>query len=289
MTGRWIRWSAATLVLLLAAPAWAQTADGVGRGTDDDEEPLSAEDAAQAAQDLISLAEYERKFYQVGLRMWPIFPPRFVLDAFFSRHTNPWGTGDNGDRTLNFAYGAEFTTRIPEKYDLVISLDWANLRTPDGWWLEDGDSVADANWTENTISLLTADVGFHWLTPLDRLETLQLYYGIGLGASIVLGEFNKYDVDTDACGNMVTADDRNSRNTSMLDACFDDDGNPTHTGLRETESKVPPVLPSLSGVIGLRYLIADRVSIALEGGLKAPFFYGGLEIGYFWETAPPDR
>lgn len=272
---RKIRTNLSALVLALVVPvsAFAQTVDGVGNGAASDRE-VSAEDTAE---DILALSDYERKFYQLALRSWAIGTPGFLIGAFFDEHTGHWQDGVH-----NFAYGIEFTTRVPEKYDLVVSLDWANLRTPDGYWLEDGDVIADADWGENELSLLTADVSFHWLTNLDKRDTWQLYYGIGLGASLVLGEFRKYSLDTAECL-LETVEQRNSRDTSLLDGCYDDQGNPTILDDYDLQS-VPPVLPSIAATLGLRYLIADRVSVALEGGFKGLYFYGGLELGYFWES-----
>lgn len=262
-------------LLVAASPARAQTADGVGEPG----APRGDVDAEQAVEDVLSLADYERKFFQIAARTWAIGTPGFVIGAFFDEHTGHWQGGVH-----NFAYGLEFTTRIPERYDVVVSLDWANIRTPDGYWLENDDPIADADWGENDLSLLTADVAFHWLSELGNKRVWQAYYGVGLGASIVLGEFRKYSLDTAACG-LATVEQRNSRDTRLLDDCYDPQGNPTIIGDHELQN-VPPVLPSISATLGLRYLIEDTVSVSLEGGFKGLYFYGGLEVGYFWESLP---
>jgi hypothetical protein len=277
-----------TTLLLVAASgssAFAQTADGVGAEPNAAERALSAEEIREQAEAVAALQDYEPKFYQLSLRTWMIYTPPAFLDGQFSLHTNMWEDG-----VVNLSYGAEFTTRIPEKYDLVVSVDWANLRTADGWWVEDGDDIGDATWTESNLSLLNADVAFHWLTNLNRAQTFQMYYGLGLGLAFVLGEFAKYNVDTDGCTNPETGerwstDDRNTRQNGLLRGCFDENGNPSRVSDRELQN-IPPVLPAVSATLGFRGLIADRVSIALEGGFKTLYFYGGLEVGYFWGTRP---
>lgn len=266
--------------LALAAPgsANAQTADGVGDSEPRAERPERS--AEESAEDILSLSEYERRWYQLTLRMWGLRTPGFALNGFFDLHEDHWTEG-----TRNFAYGLEFARRTPDKYDLVVSLDWSNLATPDGYWLEDGDPIADADWAENNISLLTADVGVHWFTNLDRQDTWQLYYGVGIGLSIVLGEFRKFDLDTLECG-LVLPEQRSSRDTSLIDGCYDANGDPTIDESRSQLESIPPVLPSLSATLGLRHLIADRVSVGLEGGFRGVYFYGGLEVGFFWEATP---
>lgn len=272
------------LLIALAAPAAAQTADGVG-SEENERQPLTAEQLREQAESIQDLQDYEQKFYQVSLRTWMIYTPSVFLDGRFQIHTNMWEDG-----VVNLSYGAEFTTRIPDKYDLVVSVDWANLRTADGWWLEDGDDLGDATWTESNLSLLNADVAFHWLTNLNRAETLQIYYGLGLGLAFVLGEFGKYNVDSSGCVDPQTGeawgpDERRSNRGALLDGCFDDNGNPSRVSERELQN-IPPVLPALSATLGFRGLIADRISLGIEGGFKSLYFYGGLELGYFWGTNP---
>lgn len=271
-------------LLLVSQPAWTQTADGVGVDEPEDGTAPSLMDVDAAAEAIEELQDYEQRFYQLSLRSWAIYTPSFFLDGRFERHTNMWEDG-----VRNFAYGLEFTTRIPEKYDLVVSVDWANLRTADGLWVEDGDPNSDANWTESNVSLLTADVGFHWLSNLNRAQTLQVYYGLGLGAAIKLGAFTKYRVDTSGCIDPNTGnpnwdfDLRQSEDRSLLDNCFDDAGNPIIRA-ESTEETLPPLLPAISATLGFRGLIGDRVSLGVETGFKTLYFYGGLELGYFWGT-----
>ena len=267
---------ACAAALCTSAPAFAQTADGVSGAR-----PVSTDvrDAAEEAEDLLALAEYQPRSYQLSLRAWGVKIPKFALGLFFDLHENQWTEG-----TRNFAYGIEFARRTPDKYDLVLALDWANMSTPDGFWLEGDDPVADADWGENNLSIITADVGVHWFTNLDKRDRWQLYYGVGIGLSIVLGEFRKYDLDTAACG-LATAEQRNSNDISLLEGCYDANGDPTILSDFTPES-IPPVLPSLTATLGLRHIIADRVAVSLEGGLRGFFFYGGLSVGYVWDASP---
>ena len=272
--------SALATACLLPVPALAQTtADGIGAnpGT---EEPTEV-DAVADAEDLLDLAEYEHRFYQVSGRVWGIMVPDALIDAFFDAHTNMWTEG-----VKNFSYGLEFATRMPDRYDLVLSLDWANLRTPDGFWLEDGDPVRDAEYADNHLSALTIDTSFHWHNRLDRIGNVQLYYGLGLGLLAFLGDFTKQDVDSQLCE--FTDEDRASSDVSLLNRCFDENGEP-YTVTRVEDQNIPPVLPSVSATLGLRFLLADTVALSVEGGWKSIYAYGGIELGYFWEVRPRAR
>lgn len=266
-------------VLLLASAAWGQTVDGVGDRTRAEEQ--SAEEAADDIEDLIELYEYQPRMYQLAVRTWFVKTPSFLLDAFFSRHTDHWTEG-----VTNLAYGLEFTTRIPDKFDVVTAVDWTNIRTPDGFWLEDGDPVRDADFTSSNLSLLTVDVGLNWFTPLGRREDWNIYYGFGLGMAIRLGQFNKYDIDTQGCG-WDTPELRASSDPSLLDQCVADaeaNGEPLpyFVETETQEDRILPVLPAVSGTLGLRYLISDNWQVSIEGGLKSIYFFSGLEVGYYW-------
>jgi hypothetical protein len=254
-----------------AVPALAQTSDGIGERTTDATEGQSAEDTVQ---DLLQFSEYQPRYYAVGLRTWAIYTPSGLLSAFFSEHTNMWQEG-----VTNLAYGGEFTTRIPDKFDVVIALDWANLRTADGYWLEDGDPVRDADYTESNLSLMNLDVGVHWFNNLNRRENLQAYYGFGLGLGVVLGEFSKYDINAGACG--WTVEERASEDPSLIEACASEFNDP-RININRPEDRIPPVLPAISLTTGLRYLITDEISMSAEIGWKSFYMYGGLSLGYYW-------
>jgi hypothetical protein len=275
----------AALALIFGTPAFAlaQTADGIG-GRTDAGTPPDAEETADQIDSLIDLAEYQPRFYQVAGRVWGIMTPDFALDGFLDAHTNMWTQG-----VTNFSYGLEFTTRIPDKYDLVVGLDYANLHTPDGFWLEDGDQIDEADFGVNTLSLINADVSFHWLANLDKRDSWQVYGGFGLGAGIKLGHFYKYDIDVQQCG--FTEEERRSYDTSLLGRCRDENGGefPHDPTSREEQSGIPPVIPALSATGGLRYLFGDHYAVSVEGGFKAIYFYTGLEFGYFWRPLPRAR
>lgn len=269
------RWMVFLGTTLLSASAIAQTADGIGERTDAPED-VGAEAAADQVEDLIDNLEYQPRFYQVSARTWFIYTPSFFLDGSFSLHTNMWEDG-----VANLAYGLEFTTRIPDKFDVVVGLDWANLRTADGYWLEDGDPVVDADYTESNLSLINADVSLHWFTNLNRKENFQWYYGFGLGMGVVLGELTKYDIDPGTSGCNWTQEERDSQRLDLVDECASDFDNP-YIDRSQPEDRIPPVVPALSLTTGLRYMPTDNLSIGIETGFKTLYFYGGLEIGYYW-------
>ena len=245
-------------------------------GDEDDGGSSIADDARLAADTLADLADDEdpEQVYQVTVpRFSWIKVPTFVLDGFFTTHEDMWTGG-----FANFEYQAEFVIRKPDEYDLVIGLAYANLNTPDGWWLESGDPLRSTDWGEQTLSLLGLEFAIHWLSEFGEDGEHHLYYGPGIGGAYVLNKFEKYDVDPTCLGGQGDSED-----VSLLDNCFDATGNPQTVGPVQLEDRIPPVIPTLSLTLGYRYIIADTVAIGVEGGLKAPYFYAGASLGFIWD------
>jgi hypothetical protein len=242
----------------------------------------SVENAEQAIEDIGDLYETEAVYYQVTIpKVAVIVTPAFLLDAFFDMHANHWSGGQ-----VNMAWGGEFIIRRlddegNDDFDLVFGLDWANIGMVDDFWKEDGDPVIDADWSQNNLSLLTFDVGINWITDISR--TWDLYYGVGLGVGIVLGDFLKQDVDADCFPAGV--DPFNDTDPQLvLDNCIDSDGEPLleSPDTFEEEDGIPPLIPALSLTLGTRWTISDNWIVQLETGFKNLYFYGGLELGYAW-------
>lgn len=266
-----------TLTLALFVLAWSATAVSQEQDSEEVIEQAEAEAEAEIEQ-VTELFEAEPVEYQVTFpRFYLIHVPAFLLDAFFDMHANTWSDGQT-----NFAFGAEFIIRRVGEFDLVFGLDWADIRTTDDWWKEDDKILADADWGENSLSLITADVAINWTTAINR--EWDLYYGLGLGVALVLGDFLKTDVDP-ACIEEAGFDAFDDKDPSVIrNNCFDDDGNPRlEPGeSQEEEDRIPPVLPALSFTFGSRWVFAENWVAQLEFGLKTIYFYGGIELGYTW-------
>lgn len=207
------------------------------------------------------------------------FVPNFLLDIFLDRSVSHWEDG------AKFFYGGEFVFRFDDKNDFIIGIDWADFRTPDGWWLDKDEPMTSMDWVENDLRALTITLGWNGIAHLDKKKRAHFYGGIGLGAAIRFGNFNKAEL-TVGCVDANHASDffdtatpdtycPNLPSEQML-LNRDSSG---HITQWERE-KIPPVLPSLLVNAGFRYMIADTVSIAVEGGFKTAAFYGGLKVGF---------
>ena len=223
-----------------------------------------------------------RGFYAVSPNLAYVNIPNVLLDGFFSRHTGMW----EGD-AINLSYGLSWSYSRPDAYEISATVQQTSMATADGYWLEKGDRVEEADWTTNNLSMLSVETRFHWLTGLSGDGRTQLAYGFGLGVAKVSGEFKKYDLNVAECDDWSPVD-RLSTDATLLDKCFTDTGEPAFVldgGKPKfaVEDKIPPVVPVLSASIGLRQEISENAVLGLDMGIRAPQgLFVGLSAGFQW-------
>jgi hypothetical protein len=223
-----------------------------------------------------------RGFYAVSPNLAYVNIPNVLLDGFFSRHTGMW----EGD-AINLSYGLSWSYSRPDAYEISATVQQTSMATADGYWLEKGDRVEEADWTTNNLSMLSVETRFHWLTGLSGDGRTQLAYGFGLGVAKVSGEFKKYDLNVAECDDWSPVD-RLSTDAALLDKCFTDTGEPAFVldgGKPKfaVEDKIPPVVPVLSASIGLRQELSENAVLGLDMGIRAPQgLFVGLSAGFQW-------
>ena len=249
-------------------------------------QPHTAEDAVESEVTLRTgrlgpgeVAGTRALAYGVNLRGYVHNVPDFVLDAMLQAHQPHWGDGPR------FIFGGEFLVRKNDRTDYIIGIDYSDFRTEDGWWLNSGQPVASTDWVENNMRTLTISFEWNAVANLDRFKRAQIYGGVGIGAAIRLGEFRKYDTPTGCFANnespsILQGLTPSSPCPALPGSDIVLDGSPNGEERSVHNEKIPRVLPSLIATLGFRYIIADTVSIAIEGGLKTAAFYGGLELGF---------
>ena len=244
---------------------------------------FAQEEAEVFAPDVNETPRFSRPgFYAISPTVSYVNIPNFVLDGFFSRHTGMW----EGD-AVNLSYGLNWSYSRPDAYEISAAVQQTSMATGDGYWLEKGDRVEEADWTTNNLSMLSVETQFHWLTGMSGDGRTQLAYGFGLGVAKVSGKFKKYDLNVAECSGL-TNEERLSTDAALLDKCFTDTGDPAFVldgGKPKfiVEDKIPPVVPVLSASIGLRQAISDNAVLALDMGIRAPQgLFVGLSAGFQW-------
>lgn len=206
------------------------------------------------------------------------YTPKFALNALLDRSIPHWRDHPKA------IFGGEFLLRFNNRNDAILAVDWADFRTRDGWWLEKGLDDTATDWVENDLRALTITLAWNAVAPLDARERFHIYGGLGIGAAIRFGDFKKAEL------NVNCVDE--SHDPAFFSSATPDTYCPNLPGSQmllnrnaqgevtdwEVEN-IPRVLPSLLINLGMRYIIADTISIGIEGGFKTAAFYGGLKIG----------
>ncbi|TVR01434.1 MAG: hypothetical protein EA398_10115 [Deltaproteobacteria bacterium] len=233
-------------------------------------------EAQREADTLLDTRSATGRVIQISPRFRVVGTPGFMMGLFLDPHTSHWSGGER-----NMAFGAEVLLRDPGRQELSFSLDWANLSMPDGYWLQRGDPVRRAEWTELDASVLNADAGIRGVRAFGSAGEWQWFYGAALGLGVVFGSAHETLVDRSRCDPMP---ERRSTDTSVLlpgGACFDEEGNPVlQENQRQEASWLWPVLPSVELLTGLRYVIADHYVVSVEAGLRTVYLFAGLTVGY---------
>ena len=245
---------------------------------------VSAQDEAEVyAPDVNETPRFSRPgFYAISPIVSYVNIPNFVLDSVFSRHTGMW----EGD-AVNLSYGLSWSYSRPDAYEISATVQQTSMATGDGYWLQEGDRVEEADWTTNDLSMLSVETQFHWLAGLSGDGRTQLAYGFGLGVAKVSGEFKKYDLDVGRCSGL-TNEERLSTDAALLDKCFTETGDPAFVldgGKPKfiVEDKIPPFVPMLSASIGLRQTLSENAVLGLDMGIRAPQgLFVGVSAGYQW-------
>ncbi len=246
-----------TLALTLALGTFAVSPDADAQYVDRDESARFEED-------------FQQDEFMVNARGHALVIPGFILNLFWKEHENHWANGKT-----NFAWGGEFTWRRKGEYEIGLSVDWADLRTSDGWWQDKDDPPSGADWTTQEIQLLSVQFFSRWFWNVS--EWFSPFVGVGLGPGIIFGEVTKYNPSPgSAC--------RAELDAGQFPPPCSADGNVDLASDFDNgivEKSVPPVVPVVGFGGGARFNIAKHGMIKIELGFQ-DYFYAGLGAGVQW-------
>ena len=196
----------------------------------------------------------------IGARARFITIPTFVFDLFVDHSTG-----------LNAFSVAGSVIRRNGNFDIVMTLEYASTSPDDGLWQEKDEVPGMANMDPDLVvfdglSQISADVSFIWHAPLT--DFMAFRYGAGIGIGVPIGGYTHTDT---VCPAGTRIDDLD--NPSQC---------PVAPGARVEDDNLPPVVPIVNLLAGLRFKVADQFSIDVELGWRFPAFFAGAGIGYFF-------
>lgn len=190
--------------------------------------------------------------YGIGVRFRGIFVPKSAFERF--AEVAPSGMSQP-------EFGFEVIRR-KGNFETTYAVSWASLSMDDGIWLDDLDHNPSLVTFDN-FSWITFDVNAVWKHPFS--PTWALRYGLGIGLGIIRGDI--LETDYDCPGNRYE-----------LDACMQQ---PNADDVRRPID-LPPVVPIMTGLVGIQYAPSEHVAFNLEGGLQTIFFVG-VSVAIFFE------
>ena len=182
--------------------------------------------------------------YGVGLRLRGLFVPRRAFERFVE--VAPSGIAQP-------AIGLEGVRRRG-RFELVLGLSVGGLSPADGIWLDEpqhNPSLVEFD----GFSWLSLDLTAVWARPVAPRWALR--YGMGIGVGVVLGTVRETDY-TCPPGRFDRASCRQS---------------PTARDIRH-RLDMPPVLPVVNGLVGVRYAPTSQIAFNLDAGLHTALFLG---------------
>lgn len=214
--------------------------------------------------------------FQINLRGWAVGTPAPIMGLFYEISEPP------GRDFRNNGFGLEFLIRdqVRTNRELMIAVDYADLSGDDGWWKQTNARLRDTRWVENAVSLISAEFMFRLVNHLTADRRLQLYYGAGIGLSAVIGELTQYRVVREC----TQAEGANNSIFREGGDCWPEGGDPLFRPETKEAMNVFPIVPFINIGTGLRYLIADRVSIGADVGFRTFYAYAGVHLGIAWQT-----
>jgi opacity protein-like surface antigen len=212
-------------------------------------------------------SELNKDEFMMVARFRAITVPGFMLGLFFDEHANNW------DDQANFAYGAEFSWRRDEDFEIGFALDYADLTMPSQFWLSSGDQPEDGDWTVVDAKLMSLVITSYWFW--NPKPWLSPYVGGGIGAGLMLGDVLKYNPKPGSpC-----------RQPGVLGppSCYSQNGEPDLAADFDAPVKedIPPVIPVINIVGGVRFNIKKHGVIKLELGFQ-DYAFAGIAAGGQW-------
>ena len=193
--------------------AGANSDAAAGEGSDDPTAEEGEVETLDSARDVVTEETYNQ--HAIGVRSGLTMVPTWILNSFLASHTNALCRGDqignfgldNGlTRTdgCNFYVGGEYVYRKNRNLDIVASVGYQRMKTPDGYWLDkdewgdgcsevdpaNGCNLAAADYTELNLSFVFVEADFIGRATVAKGKDLefQIGGGAGLGIGIIVGK-----------------------------------------------------------------------------------------------------
>jgi hypothetical protein len=192
--------------------------------------------------------------FGVGIRLRNVRMPEGILELFVDK-----ANGASSEAGL----GLDFIRR-KENFELQIGLEYEKISVAKGIWVQKNAPIPgnEADLVEfNGFGWVSLEANF--ISHHDFTDSVALRYGGGAGIGILFGN--------------VTHQDRACTTTERSSCTI-----PTNGDVKIKYDLKSPVYPVITGLLGVQYRPTKKMTINLEGGIRAPLLFFGVSAAYFF-------
>ncbi len=195
----------------------------------------------------------------IAARSYFVFVPEALFNLFVD-HSTPM-------QSVSFAGSV---IRRKGNFDIQLTLEYGRFAPDDGLWQEKDEDPSMVGMYPDynrfgDLGMISVDASFIWHVNLT--DFMQFRYGAGIGVGVKLGDATETDT---MCDSTTTVDD------------LDDPNRCTEIPTSRETIDIPPVLPVINLLLGLRFKLVDELSLNIETGFRFPAFFVGGSVGYFF-------
>jgi hypothetical protein len=269
----------------LAAPGDSEAPPSTGAGEDnppaDDKPPADSTTPPKDGGHLPGAGDpfkpgpkkWPTVMYGLGASFMMNIVPQFMLGAFTEAAVN------KKYHVFPMSGGLHFVRR-KKLLDMTVRVMFGHYGINDGNWLGANHDFLETDYMEfHNMNFLWADITWTWHTRLAK--QFYLAYGVGIGVGWVMGKV--YSTPSEGCSaSNYWNTNACAPSTASCDGTICTRESLASHPLRERET-IPPVLPAISGVIGLRYDFFRHLSMKFDTGIFLPgFWYFQLSLTAFF-------
>jgi hypothetical protein len=208
--------------------------------------------------------ESEKLHWGFGVRGGPRGVPSVGLDLFYDTHPSL-------KDTLGTSVGLELIRRKGD-VDLRLGFSFEDYTGTEGdgdQFLQKGDPIDELEFIKNTIQIISFDLNVLGATEIT--DWWNLTYGAGIGVGVVRGDILRTDTfAVDPNDQTVRRICTDTNQAGCFEVNFSEKAN----------GKVPPAIPVLNMLLGMRFDFSKNVSFRIEGGLRTISVYTGAGFDF---------
>jgi hypothetical protein len=219
-------------------------------------------------EEVTDIPESEKIHWGFGVRAGTRAVPSVGLDIIYDIHPSL-------KETLGTSFGLEVIHR-KGVVDLKLGISFEDYSGSEGegdQFLKNNQGVDELEFIQNSLQLISFDLNVVGSSKITNWW--HLLYGAGIGVSIVRGDIVRTDSFAPDPADPNTRRPCNGVGDPAI-TCFDQN----FSERNDPEGSLPPVVPALNMLLGMRFDLSKNVAFRVEGGLRTISVYTGAGFDF---------